>query len=249
MGNNQETNKGWRNTQRLVTVRNFYWLSAWRNRGWSLLVRPGDCWSHGRGAVCWELWPQRNASKGRTSARQRGSSVCGTYSGPTFFSSHSFVPCVPAMADPYWKPEDKEIQALEFTQVSYLGWSGQRMKQSLGKRERKEVEHSKWKIIKTAFFFLHCCHYNCELVTCDWWSTKIPAFWKFEANTDFSKVKLVKIHAIRCQNFTIVKLMNRIFILEINCDVKYILLQWGVMDWRAYFDRIELWKKSSPSLY
>jgi len=34
--------------------------------------------------------------------------------------------------------------------------------------------------------------------------------------------------------------MNRIFILEINCDVKYILLQWGVMDRRAYFDRIEL---------
>lgn len=50
----------------------------------------------------------------------------------------------------------------------------------------------------------------------------------------------MNIHVIRGQNFTVVKLMNRIFILEINCDVKYILLQWGVMDRRVYFDRIGL---------
>lgn len=85
--------------------------------------------------------------------QDRGSSVCGTYSAPTFSSSHSFVYWVPAMADPYWKPEDKEIQVIEFTQASYLGWSGQRVKQNLGKREGKQVEHSKWKIIKTAFSF------------------------------------------------------------------------------------------------
>lgn len=125
-------------------------LRTWRSREWTMLAQPGDCMVEGLIVG----GSDRRGMQARSELLQdRGSSVCGTYSAPTFSSSHSFVSWVPALADPYWKPEDKEIQVIEFTQASYLGWSGQRMKQNLGKREGKQVEHNKRKIIKTAFFF------------------------------------------------------------------------------------------------
>lgn len=70
------------------------------------------------------------------------------------------------MADLSQKSEGEETQVIQFTEVSALGSDRDRdtcrVKQSLGKREGKEVEHSTCKITRTASF-LHGGHYNCEL--------------------------------------------------------------------------------------
>lgn len=126
------------------------------------------------------------------------------------------------VVDPFWKPEGKETQMIESTEVS---------SQALIRTERaeKEAELGKertcsaviiWKTPRTSSL-LHVHHDNCELVVCKRWTqSKYFCPLSLQATKDTSStVKLMKTHTITRQNCTVIKFMNTIFILYLSSDV------------------------------